>query len=218
MYGLSRQLIFAFFLCVLSGILFGYIANAIRRQTIERFDLSIIHFVQGFETSSLTAVMKFFTWVGSGYIVSIIALIGFLIIYGKLKNRGQALLLVFVVLGTILLNHFLKLYFKRERPEIHRILNANGFSFPSGHSMMAFSLYAIIAYIAWRHAKTVTSKTLLIILSAIMIIMIGVSRIYLGVHYPSDVVGGYAASALWVTASIVVYHFYRKKYVENRLK
>lgn len=208
---LSRHLLSAFIVCILAGIIFGYIVTTIRSMAIEHFDLAVIHYVQGLETSSLTIVMKIFTWIGSGYIVSIIALIGFLFLYRKQKNRGQAFLLVSVVLGTMLLNHLLKLYFKRERPEIHRLIEIGGFSFPSGHSMMAFSLYAIIAYITWHHTKTMTGKTLLLIFSIIMIVMIGVSRIYLGVHYPSDVVGGYAASTLLVTIAIIVYHYARKR-------
>ena len=84
------------------------------------------------------------------------------------------------------LTWLLKIYFKRERPEIHRILDANGFSFPSGHTMMAFSLYTIIAYIAWRNVKTTLNRILLILSAAFMSIMIPMSRIYLGVHFPSD--------------------------------
>ena len=77
--------------------------------------------------------------------------------------------------------------------------------------MMAFALYAIIAYIAWRNVKTTTSRIVLVLFTAFMIIMIGTSRIYLGVHYPSDIVGGFAASALWVTIAISVYGYFQKQ-------
>ena len=171
----------------------------------------IIGFVQGLEAPWLTVVMKGFTWIGSGFVVAPIALIGFIVLYFFLHYRQQAFLLIAVIAGSILFNSMLKNYFKRERPEIHRIMDANGFSFPSGHSMMAFSLYAIIAYIAWRNVKTTTSRVLLFLFAAFMIIMIGTSRIYLGVHYPSDIVGGFAASALWVTIAISVYAYFQNK-------
>ena len=103
------------------------------------------------------------------------------------------------------------MYFKRERPVIHRILEANGYSFPSGHTMMAFSLYVIIAYIAWRNVETRLGKFLLILFAAFMTIMIGTSRIYLGVHFPSDVVGGLMASGFLVTIAVTVYAYYLER-------
>ena len=90
-------------------------------------------------------------------------------------------------------------------------MDATGFSFPSGHSMMAFALYVIIAYIAWRNVKTTVGRVALVLFTTFMIIMIGTSRIYLGVHYPSDIVGGFAASALWVTIAISVYANFQNK-------
>jgi undecaprenyl-diphosphatase len=207
---LSFRLLLAFILCVGFGVLFGYIATSIGNESIGRFDTSIIGFVQGMEMPWLTAIMKVFTWIGSTYIVVPVTLIAFCLLFFKFHYRQQAFLLVLVIAGTILLNHLLKIYFKRERPEIHRIMDANGFSFPSGHTMMAFSLYVIIAYIAWRNAKTVFGRVLLIVFASFMIFIIGTSRIYLGVHYPSDIVGGMAASALWLTIAISVYAWYQK--------
>ena len=208
---LSLRLLLAFVLCIFSGIAFGYIATAIGNESIAHFDTAVIGFVQGLEAPWLTSIMKVFTWIGSGYVVSLIALIGFIVLFFVLRYRHQAFLLISVIAGSVLLNSSLKNYFKRERPEIHRIMDANGFSFPSGHSMMAFALYAIIAYIAWRNVKTTMSRVVLILFTALMIIMIGTSRIYLGVHYPSDIIGGFAASALWVTIAISVYAYFQNK-------
>ncbi|MBE1553246.1 phosphatase PAP2 family protein [Sporosarcina limicola] len=202
----------AFILCIGLGVLFGYIVTGISNETILNFDNTIITFVQGLETPWLTVIMKGFTWVGSGYVVAPIALITICVLYFMLHYRHQAFLFVAVIGGTAVLNGLLKIYFKRERPEIHRIMEASGFSFPSGHTMMAFSLYAIIAYIAWRNVKTALSHILLFLFSAFMVIMIGTSRIYVGVHYPSDVLGGVAASALWVIVAISVYTWYQERW------
>ena len=206
---LSLRLLIAFVLCIGFGVTFGYIAAAIGSDAIVGFDTAVIGFVQGLEVSWLTSIMKGFTWIGSGYVVAPIALLIAGVLYFGLHYRQQAFLLIVVIAGTALLNKVLKIYFKRERPEIHRIMDANGFSFPSGHSMMAFALYAIIAYIVWRNVKTTVSRFLLILFTAFMIIIIGISRIYIGVHYPSDVVGGFVASALWVTIAISVYAYFQ---------
>jgi len=215
---LSMHLLVAFVLCIIFGIAFGYIASAVSNESIEHFDTAVIGIVQGLEAPWLTSIMKVFTWIGSGYVVAPIALIGFIVLFFVLRYRHQAFLLITVVAGSVILNSTLKIYFKRERPEIHRIMDANGFSFPSGHSMMAFALYAIIAYIAWRNVKTTMSRVALVLFTACMIIIIGTSRIYLGVHYPSDIVGGYAVSALWVTIAISVYAYFQNKRKMNEVK
>lgn len=77
--------------------------------------------------------------------------------------------------------------------------------------MAAFSLYGILAYLLWRHISTPVGRGLLIIISITMITAIGVSRIYLGVHYPSDVLGGFLASGSWLTVSIWFYQRYLEK-------
>ncbi|MBO1910300.1 phosphatase PAP2 family protein, partial [Microvirga sp. 3-52] len=186
---LSLRFLIAFILCIGFGILFGYFSTTIGVDSLSSFDSIIINAIQGLETPWLTTIMTIFTWIGSGYVVAPITVIAAILLYFVFKKRHQAFLLVVVIAGTVTFNHLLKLYFKRERPVIHRIMDANGYSFPSGHTMMAFSLYVIIAYIAWRNIETRLGKVLLIVFAAFMIIMIGTSRIYLGVHFPSDVAG-----------------------------
>lgn len=96
------------------------------------------------------------------------------------------------------MNHLLKDFFQRERPTIHRLAEEVGYSFPSGHSMAAFALYGAFVYLLWKHVNSRTGRALLAAIGAIIVFAIGISRIYLGVHYPSDVVGGYFASWVWL--------------------
>lgn len=208
---LTTRFLFAFILCIGFGILFGYVATAVGNDSIRHFDRTIISTVQGLEAPWLTLIMKAFTWIGSAYVVAPVTLIGFLVLYFKLNRRPQALLLTVVIVGTVVLNSLLKIYFQRERPEIHRILDANGFSFPSGHTMMAFSLYSILGYIIWKSVKTRSGCFIIVLVASLMTILIGVSRIYLGVHFPSDIVGGLLASGLWVTISVMVYSFFQHR-------
>lgn len=214
---LSRRYLVAFIICVISGTLFGYIASSIGDGSIDRFDTSIINFVQGMEASWLTAILKTFTWIGSGYVVVPVTLIAFFLLYFVYQRRGQAFLFVSVIAGTVLSNELLKLYFKRERPEIYRIIDAGGLSFPSGHTMMAFSLYTIIAYVIWRHLKSVGSRVLLTSFTIFMILMIAVSRIYLGVHYPSDIAGGVVASLFLITIMITTFEFIQNKRGQKKI-
>ena len=206
-----RNLLWTFILIIGLGSTFIFIATAMSNGSIAPFDTAVISFVQGLEAPWLTAILKVFTTMGSGYFVVPMALILVAILYFGLRARPQAWLLLIVIAGTPLFNTLLKLYFKRERPDIHRILDAHGFSFPSGHAMISFSLYAIIAFIAWGFIKTTVGRLMLLLFMVFMILTISISRIYLGVHYPSDIVGGFTVSALWLTISITIYTYWLDK-------
>jgi undecaprenyl-diphosphatase len=213
---LKLQLTRAFFLGLCSAICFAFVALSISEQKIAQFDHTVISFIQGFESSPNTAMMKFFTAIGSGWISSMITLVILLFLYKVLHHRFELILFAWVVIGSALLNTFLKIIFHRSRPILHRIIDANGYSFPSGHSMAAFTLYAILSFLVWKHISSSLGRILLLIGSAFIILMIGVSRIYLGVHYPSDVLGGYLASSCWLSASIWFYQGFQEKRYEKR--
>jgi undecaprenyl-diphosphatase len=161
-------------------------------------------------------MMKFFTTIGSGWIISIFAIVIILFLYKVLHHRFELILFAWVVLGSELLNLFLKMIFHRSRPILHRIIDANGFSFPSGHSMAAFAMYGILSFLLWRHIPSRLGRIILLIGSAFVIWMIGISRIYLGVHYPSDVLGGFLASGCWLAASIWFYQGFQEKRYEKK--
>ncbi|NOV03903.1 phosphatase PAP2 family protein [Paenibacillus planticolens] len=215
---LKMQLTRALLISLLSAICFGAIALLVSDEKLVQFDRSIISYVQGLEHPLLTSIMKFFTFIGGGYPVVVITLIIIFFLYKVLHHRRELILFVWVVIGSALLNETLKLIFHRARPMIHRIVDANGFSFPSGHSMAAFSLYGVVAFLLWRHIATPLGRGILILVSIAMILTIGISRIYLGVHYPSDVIGGFLASGSWLAISIWFYQRYQEKRYEANVQ
>lgn len=97
-----------------------------------------------------------------------------------------------------LLNVALKLIVQRPRPEGFRLAVESGFSFPSGHSMAAMAFFGLIVWLVWRYERDRKQRLLLTAAFSFIILMIGVSRIYLGVHYASDVLGGFCASLVWL--------------------
>lgn len=199
---LKTQLSRAWVLSLLCAIGFGVMALLVSDHKIASFDDAIITFVQGLESPALTSVMKLFSYLGGGYPVVIVTLITLLVLYKVLHHRRELVLFIGVVAGSALLNQALKSLFQRERPTLYRIIEANGFSFPSGHSMAAFTMYGVLAFLLWRHIPTSLGRATLIVCSTAMITAIGLSRIYLGVHYPSDVFGGFLASGCWLAFSI----------------
>lgn len=215
---LKWQLARALFISILCATGFGIMALLVTDHKIAGFDTTVITWVQGLESPTLTSALKFFTFIGGGIPVILITLLVIFVLYKVLHHRRELILFVWVVVGSWLLNESLKLIFRRARPTIHRIVDANGFSFPSGHSMAAFSLYGVVAFLLWRHIPTSWGRGLLIGVSSVMILAIGFSRIYLGVHYPSDVIGGFMASGCWLAISIWFYQRYEEKRYESRVK
>lgn len=197
-------------ICLASIGLFLVIVVAINTGAIEQFDLPIIEFIQGLEAGWLTVLLKIFTWIGSGYGVTPITFFICLLLFFKYKKRPQAILFAFSIVITILLNEGLKKVFTRDRPEIYRLMDAGGFSFPSGHTMMAVSLYAMITYLVWPAVKSNLGRVLLVLVSSLIAFLIAVSRIYVGVHYPSDIAGGFLMSTLWITLLLTSYHVVKK--------
>ncbi|SEK73654.1 phosphatase PAP2 family protein [Paenibacillus sp. OK003] len=186
-------------------IAFVSIALSISNNQIHVFDDTLIGWIQGMESPGMTRFMQLFTWIGSELPVVVITILAMLVLYIYLRHKSELLFLACVIAGSTLLNALIKLVFQRARPTINRIIEVSGYSFPSGHSMAAFSLYGGLAFLIWKHVPTATGRVLMIIVSAIFILTIGMSRIYLGVHYPSDVVGGYFLSGCWLAICIWFY-------------
>lgn len=202
---------FALVVGLISIIGFGLIAFGVRANRVLRFDEKVINVVQGWEAPFLTNVMKFFTWIGSVRPVLIIFIVVLCILFFVLKNRPEFILFGTVMVGTPALNFILKQIFQRARPELNRLIEIGGYSFPSGHAMHAFALYGILTFLLWRHIEKKSRRIILIVVSTVVILLIGISRIYLGVHYPSDIIGGYLAGALWLAVSIWLFQRYRAK-------
>lgn len=102
-----------------------------------------------------------------------------------------------LVLAT-LLNLLLKTLIQRPRPEGYRLVAESGFSFPSGHSMVAMAFYGLLIWMVWRYEKDSLVRRLGVIGFGLVIVLVGLSRIYLGVHYASDVLAGFCASIAWL--------------------
>lgn len=196
---LSLSLFFAF------G--FGLIAILVRLNKLDRFDHIITTYIQDLETLFLTTIMRFFTYIGSMSFIHMLAFVIFILFYFFLKDRSKLLLFIIVLLGSHYLFRLLKQLFKRERPDFHRLIEIGGYSFPSGHATNALCIYGILIFVLWQHIPARWGRIILSIFSFFMIFSIGLSRIYLGVHYPSDVLAGYFAGGFLLTIIIGCYQF-----------
>lgn len=182
---------------LITGSLYIFLRLAdyvLREQTIS-FDAGIIQAVYTWRSPLLTDIMNGISFLGSHVFlgVSMIAIILFLL----RTNKKSAFLFSFILTSGIGLNFLLKLFFERPRPELMPLVYEPSYSFPSGHAMNSFIFYAAVSFFIFRHLKMKTLAWVHIGASALLVALIGLSRIYLGVHYPSDVIAGYAAGLVW---------------------
>ncbi|MDQ0199665.1 phosphatase PAP2 family protein [Neobacillus ginsengisoli] len=214
---LKSNLVIAFILTLVCIIGFSFISLLISDHKIISFDSKIIASIQGQESPMLTNVMKFFTFIGSAPFVIILSLLLLFFLYKVLHHRLELILFIATIAGSSVINQVLKSIFHRVRPNLHRLIDVSGYSFPSGHAMNAFTVYVILSFLLWRHIPGKLGRSILVFLSILMILAIGISRIYLGVHYPSDIIGGYFASGFWLVIAIWVFQFYKeKRYNKNK--
>ena len=160
---------------------------------IEMLKIDIITYeivIKNFRNSLLTLFFKFITFLGSQYTILFITLFSFILI--KNKKVPIAILTNLIIITT--LNILLKNIVDRPRPQGYRIIEETGYSFPSGHSMISMAFYGLILYIIFKNCKNKKIRNILCVCFTVLIFLIGFSRIYLGVHYASDVLGGFLIS------------------------
>jgi membrane-associated phospholipid phosphatase len=131
----------------------------------------------------------------------------------RLKQKSEATTLAIAAIGAIGLNILLKHLFSRARPALwDRIVDVGQYSFPSGHAMVSMVIYGFIGYILANRYRR--QQWWIVSLTTLLVIAIGFSRLYLGVHWPTDIIAGYAAGLVWLIACIYsskIWHTYRAK-------
>ena len=146
----------------------------------------------------VTPIAKFITNFGGAIFLSIATVMLFLLI----KNKKIGLSIISNIVIITILNQLLKRILQRPRPTEFRIVEETGYSFPSGHSMVSMAFYGYLIYLIYRYIKNKYVKWTLITILSILICLIGISRIYLGVHYTSDVLGGFLISISYLVVYI----------------
>ncbi|WP_371377605.1 phosphatase PAP2 family protein [Sporomusa aerivorans] len=171
------------------------------RRSVELFDNAFIWLVRYFASPSLDTSMIFISQVGSGVSYSVLVGAAFLIL-GRYRRWLELGSLTICIAGGAVLNFLLKHLFQRARPELFRVVQETGYSFPSGHAMASMCFYGMVAFLIMRIIPSWRGRLTVMTLAVLLIVAIGISRIYLGVHYPSDVVAGYAAGSTWLALCV----------------
>lgn len=185
---------------------FFEVVDALQENEVAAFDAAIIQEVQSWVNEGRTARMVFITDLASVTFLTAATILigGYLVIR---KRYGWAVFFVLVNGLGGAFNGFLKELFKRQRPDILPLIEQGGYSFPSGHSMGSFIFYGALSFMLFRLLKGKWKKTIAAICAGTMILLVGLTRIYLGVHYPSDVLAGFSIGAAWLFFCIMLFHF-----------
>jgi undecaprenyl-diphosphatase len=183
---------------VLALWLFSWLAEEVFEGDTLRFDDAVRAWIHQFASPSLTSVMVVISALGSQVLAVAVIIAG--VIFLGLKWRRAAIWLLFTVAGGLVLEWTLKYAFHRARPAPFFGAVPLSYSFPSGHSLMSFCVYGVLAGLLSHRIRSASVRMMVWILAVALVAAIGVSRIYLGVHYPSDVIAGYLTAAVWVSA------------------
>ena len=157
-----------------------------------------------FKFNVSTPIAKFITNFGGAiFVISLTTILFFVI---KDKKIGISII---TNLGIVtILNQIIKFIMQRPRPTEFRIIEETGYSFPSGHSMVSLAFYGYLIYLIYKYVKNKDLKWISIVLLSILICSIGISRIYLGVHYTSDVLGGFLISLSYLIVYTLIVNRY----------
>jgi membrane-associated phospholipid phosphatase len=195
----------AFLLFVFGLNAFVDITEELAHDNLEEFDQSVTDQLVAWRSPALTRFLVVITHIGNsfGYLV----IIALLVAYFLIRHRSWKFILqtVVVLLLATLSNIALKQVFNRARPTIEHLVTVHSLSYPSGHAMSAMGFYGFLIFLVARYKMNILLKFTLIAVLGSLIFLIGLSRIYLGVHYPSDVLAGFIGGLIWVTFCAIVF-------------
>lgn len=193
---LSVLLMVALFILCLWGLFI--VADMIFEDKNLSFDEKVFDLIKPWVTTTLTTFMQVITFIGSQNFL-LPANIILICYYIFLKpNKTTALKIATISISSVVVMFSIKLFLQRERPLVPLIAKVHGYSFPSGHTFTSVTFYGIIAYIIHKNVKNIYLRWLAIGSLVALVILVGISRVYLKLHYASDVIAGFCLGLIWL--------------------
>jgi membrane-associated phospholipid phosphatase len=201
---LGAELVAGLVVAVLAGGLFGWLGEEVLEGDTQALDDRLRTLVNHHATPTLTEIMRLASIWGAPGRLSIVGTLVALVVMARGRSR-PAVLIGITMLGAGLIDLSLKLLYGRGRPTgfFADYPTPSSYSFPSGHMLFATTFFGGLAVLLWPRLRHPAARVLVCLAALALVLLIGFSRIYLGVHYPSDVLGGFAAGAVWVGAIAV---------------
>jgi len=187
----------ALLIAVTALFVFGWLAEEVLEGDTQKFDAFVRDAVHQLTTPGLTHLMQAFSVLGSVAVITALSLLA-ICIFVYFHHVRTAALVAITMLGAGVLDLALKHTFHRARPMGFFGISPSSYSFPSGHALGSLCFYGVLAAILSARVRGRAARFCIWIATTILVTLIGFSRIFLGVHYPSDVIAGYCAAAVWV--------------------
>lgn len=181
-------------------LLFAWLADEVFEGDAVRFDSAVRGWIHGLASPTLTTVMRMLSALGSPLLLGAVAVS--IAVFLLLRWKRAAIWMTVAMAGALVLDLTLKAGFHRTRPEPFFGSLPHTYSFPSGHSLFSLCFYGVLAGLLTARIRSLALRIAIWTVAAALVVAIGVSRIYLGVHYPTDVVAGYLSAAMWVAALV----------------
>ena len=194
---------------------FAKIATEVLDKDIQVVDIFLSQIIYSLRTPFLTKIMIFITNFGAGY--TIVALLLFVLFLIFRHHQKEAIIFIILMIMGIGINLGLKSNISRPRPAIAPLISENTYSFPSAHAMNSFVFYFALCFYIYHFTGNKKISFIFVLVAILLVLMIGFSRVYLGVHYPSDVLAGYLIGFFWLTVIYVIektlqfYNLYTQK-------
>jgi len=200
---LSLEVAVVLLLFIISFLGFLFLINRVIRLNNDAFDLQVFQFLLPWINPANTRIMVIFSFFADHYFLlpaNIIVALYFLFFQ---KYKWYSITVPVVSLGSFMVMSSLKLFFSRPRPDHPVYEAARGFSFPSGHAMSAMTFYGLLIWLIWNNLSNRVVKWSAVLFLSLFIFTIGFSRVYLRVHYASDVLAGFLMGIIWLVLSVV---------------
>lgn len=192
---------------VIGGInLFIELTDELTDDLLPQYDQAITEYIISFRNPALTKYFIFVTHVGDLYGYLVVIIVSTFIAIVVYKQWKPVLQTVVVLLIAALSNVVLKRFIDRARPDLEHLVSVETLSYPSGHAMSAMAFYGFVIYLFYNFKINKFLKVGIAIALVFLILSIGISRIYLGVHFPTDIAGGYIAGFIWVVFCILLFN------------
>lgn len=178
-----------------AALVFMLLLEDVTEGSVLRLDTMAYElFVVRLRSDALTPLMEGVTSLASVVVLTVMAAV----IAALAPGRAPGWCVSVNLVGVVVLNQLLKFIVQRPRPDGFRLVAESGYSFPSGHSMVSMAFFGLLIWMIWRFHRRDVMRVVWCVVFGLVIVMVGVSRIYLGVHYASDVVAGFCVSIMWL--------------------
>jgi len=179
-------------ICIISLVIFVVLGYLVKTNKELLLDNIVYNFISQYINDTITHIVKFITFLGSATFVISVTILALII----LRNKKIALFMSLDLIIITILQYILKPMFERNRPLDINLIEETNYSFPSGHSLTAMAFYGFIIYMLYK--SNLKYKRIYIVLLCMLILLIGLSRVYLGVHFITDVLGGFVFSIAYL--------------------